>query len=90
MGRKHDRRIVERLRGYDIPVDVQPEVDAFIEAKLPKGGILGFDGRVVNARWGAKLAEIATAKSAKLFVKEDLILNMLLHYAGYHAKEIGL
>ena len=50
-----------------------PEVDAFIEAKLPKGGILGFDGRVVNARWGAKLAEIATAKSAKLFVKEDLI-----------------
>ena len=50
-----------------------PEVDAFIEAKLPKGGILGFDGRVVNARWGAKLAEIATAKSAKLFVKEDLM-----------------
>lgn len=50
-----------------------PEVDAFIEAKLPKGGILGFDGRVVNAKWGAKLAEIATAKSAKLFVKEDLI-----------------
>ena len=50
-----------------------PEVDTFIEAKLPKGGILGFDGRVVNARWGAKLAEIATAKSAKLFVKEDLI-----------------
>ena len=50
-----------------------PEVDAFIEAKLPKGGILGFDGRVVNARWGAKLAEIAAAKSAKLFVKEDLM-----------------
>lgn len=50
-----------------------PEVDAFIEAKLPKGGILGFDGRVVNARWGAKLAEIAIAKSAKLFVKEDLM-----------------
>lgn len=50
-----------------------PEVDAFIAAKLPKGGILGFDGRVVNARWGAKLAEIAAAKSAKLFVKEDLM-----------------
>lgn len=50
-----------------------PTVDEFIEDKLTKEGCIGFDGRVVNGRWGKKLADIAEKKSGKLHVDEDLI-----------------
>lgn len=50
-----------------------PKVDEFIADKLPQGGCLGFDGRVVNGTWGKKLEEIATKKQASLHVNEDLI-----------------
>lgn len=48
-------------------------VDEYIENALKAGETLGFDGRVVNSRWGKKLETIATKKGAKLFVEEDLI-----------------
>lgn len=41
-----------------------PTVDEFVTEKLPKNGCLGFDGRVVNAAWGEKLAKIAEEKHA--------------------------
>ncbi len=50
-----------------------PKVDEFIGEKLPEGGCLGFDGRVVNGSWGRKLNDIAEKKSGKLHVDEDLI-----------------
>ena len=50
-----------------------PKVDEFIADKLPQGGCLGFDGRVVNGTWGKKLEEIAVKKQASLHVNEDLI-----------------
>ena len=50
-----------------------PTVDAFIEEKLPEGGCLGFDGRVVNGRWGSKLEKIVTDKKGSMHVNEDLI-----------------
>ncbi|MBO5523646.1 MAG: aminopeptidase P family protein [Roseburia sp.] len=50
-----------------------PKVDEFIEEKLPEGGCLGFDGRVVNGTWGRKLEKIASGKQASLQVNEDLI-----------------
>lgn len=50
-----------------------PKVDEFIEDKLPQGGCLGFDGRVVNGTWGQKLEKIAEKKQASLHVDEDLI-----------------
>lgn len=50
-----------------------PKVDEFIEEKLPEGGCLGFDGRVVNGTWGRKLEKIASGKKASLQVNEDLI-----------------
>lgn len=50
-----------------------PKVDEFIADKLPEGGCLGFDGRVVNGTWGKKLEKIASEKQASLHVNEDLI-----------------
>lgn len=50
-----------------------PKVDEFVEEKLPKGGCLGFDGRVVNGSWGKKLLGIAEKKHGMLHVDEDLI-----------------
>lgn len=48
-------------------------VDEFIAEKLPEGGCLGFDGRVVNGRWGSRLKKTAEEKHASLHVTEDLI-----------------
>lgn len=50
-----------------------PKVDEFVEEKLPEGGCIGFDGRVVNGSWGKKLSGIAEKKHATLYVEEDLI-----------------
>lgn len=50
-----------------------PKVDEFIEDKLPEGGCIGFDGRVVNGSWGGRLAAVAERKHGSLAVNEDLI-----------------
>ena len=50
-----------------------PKVDEFIGEKLPEGGCLGFDGRVVNGAWGGRLNRLASEKHASLHVDEDLI-----------------
>lgn len=50
-----------------------PTVDAFIADKLPRGGKLGFDGRVVNSLWGKRLSKMAEEKGAALSCEEDLI-----------------
>lgn len=50
-----------------------PTVNEFIEQKLKEGGTIGFDGRVVNTRWGLQLKEIAKKKNGALYVEEDLM-----------------
>lgn len=50
-----------------------PTVTKYIEEHLPKGGCLGFDGRVVNTALGKKLAKIAEKKQGIIYAKEDLI-----------------
>ena len=50
-----------------------PTVDEYVEQTMKEGGTIGFDGRVVNGRWGAKLQQIAEKKHGKLYVQEDLI-----------------
>lgn len=50
-----------------------PKVDEFIEDRLPEGGCIGFDGRVVNGSWGGKLAAVAERKNGSLAVNEDLV-----------------
>ena len=49
-----------------------PTVDEFIKEKLPEGGCLGFDGRVVNGRWGSRLEAVVKEKNGKMNVSEDL------------------
>ena len=58
---------------YRMAEEGVPTVEEFVKDKLPEGGCLGFDGRVVNAAWGEKLEKITTEKNGKLYVSEDLI-----------------
>lgn len=50
-----------------------PSIEELIEEKLPDGGRLGFDGRVVNAAWGRKLKTAVEKKGGSLYTEEDLI-----------------
>lgn len=50
-----------------------PTVNEYIEQNLKEGGKLGFDGRVINTRWGNQLAKIAEEKKGSMYVEEDLI-----------------
>ncbi len=50
-----------------------PTVEEYIKKELLENGCLGFDGRVMNNKWGQKLSAIAEEKNAKLFVEEDLV-----------------
>ena len=50
-----------------------PKVEEYVKDHLTEGSCIGFDGRVVNGRWGAKLQQIAEKKHGKLYVQEDLI-----------------
>lgn len=58
---------------YRIGEEGVPTIEDFIKEKLPQNGCLGFDGRVVNANWGKKLAQLAKEKEAGLYVTEDLV-----------------
>ena len=50
-----------------------PTVEAFLADRLPEGGVLGFDGKVVNAHLGQDLAAIAAEKKGSLYTSEDLV-----------------
>ncbi len=48
-------------------------VQEFMQEKLPDGGCIGFDGRVVNDRDGEAFRAIAAAKKGRLETGEDLV-----------------
>ncbi len=50
-----------------------PTVDEFIEKMLPENGVIGFDGRVINAAWGIRLQKIAEKAGGRVYVSEDLV-----------------
>lgn len=50
-----------------------PTPEDFIADKVPQGGCVGFDGRVVNAFWGKQLAEKTFNKAVKFHTDEDLV-----------------
>ena len=50
-----------------------PTIEEYLEQTLSDGDIIGFDGRVVDGAWGAKLLEIAQKKNGGVYVDEDLI-----------------
>lgn len=50
-----------------------PTVEEFLEDKLAQGGVLGFDGRVMNSADASKYEALVQKKEGSLYVKEDLV-----------------
>ena len=50
-----------------------PTIPEFLTEKLPEGGTLGFDGRVINSAAAEKYEAIVAEKNGKLYVSEDLV-----------------
>lgn len=48
-------------------------IEDFIIEKVPQGGKLGFDGRVVNSRMGLKLEEKLKEKNASIIYDRDIV-----------------
>lgn len=48
-------------------------IEDFIIEKMPEGGRLGFDGRVVNSRMGLKLEEKLKEKNASIIYDRDIV-----------------
>ncbi len=68
----------QQLRGttvtlYRMGEEGVPTLTEYVRSALPEGGVLGFDGRVVNAALGRQLEALAKEKGGSLAVAEDLI-----------------
>lgn len=50
-----------------------PTIEEYLAEKLPEGGCLGFDGRVVNTTSGKKYQTIVADKKGTIHVDEDLV-----------------
>ena len=53
--------------------DGVPEIEDYLADKLPEGGVLGFDGRVVSSQEGKKLAKKLEEKKITLSYEMDLV-----------------
>ena len=49
-----------------------PTKEEFLEQKMQSGQVLGFDGRVVDTRFGLKLEKMLAAKNVGIAYREDL------------------
>lgn len=58
---------------YKMGQEDVPEIPKFLEDELPEGGVLGFDGRVMNSKLAETFQKIAEEKKGSLYVTEDLI-----------------
>lgn len=50
-----------------------PTVEEYVKDKLKEGGVLGFDGRVVNGKLGEDFERVAEGKNGSVFAEEDLV-----------------
>ena len=50
-----------------------PTIEEYLAEVLPEGGVLGFDGRVVNSRMGEELKEALEDKQVTFSYEEDLV-----------------
>lgn len=50
-----------------------PDVNQFISANVPEGGVLGVDGRMVSEAWAEGMRRMLAGRKAKLVLKEDLV-----------------
>ncbi|MCC8151816.1 MAG: aminopeptidase P family protein [Lachnospiraceae bacterium] len=58
---------------YKMGQEDVPEIPKFLKEELPEGGVLGFDGRVVNAKLAETFQKVAEKKQGSLYVTEDLV-----------------
>lgn len=70
--------------------DGVPTVEEYLEKVLPKGGVLGFDGRVVNSRMGKDLEELLEEKEIRLACEEDLAGFMWTDRPGLPAEPVWI
>lgn len=50
-----------------------PDVEEFLKNQVPENGVLGFDGRVVNAMTGRLLERLMASKQVSLKIGQDLV-----------------
>ena len=50
-----------------------PSIEAYVRKELPDGGVLGFDGRVVNAEMGEALERCAAERGGTICCDVDLV-----------------
>lgn len=48
-------------------------IEEFLQEEMPENSILGFDGKVISARWGDKLKELLKTKNITFSYTEDLV-----------------
>ncbi len=58
---------------YRMGMEDVPTVEAYVEERLPEGGVIGFDGRTVVAKEVDTYRAIAKKKKGRLCVTEDLV-----------------
>lgn len=68
----------KELEGQDVELmkmgeEGVPTIDAFLAEKLPEGGVLGMDGRVVNTGIGRGFEKIVAKKNGSMAIKHDLV-----------------
>ncbi len=68
----------KELEGQDVELmkmgeEGVPTIDAFLAEKLPEGGVLGMDGRVVNTGIGRGFEKIIAKKNGSMAIKHDLV-----------------
>lgn len=50
-----------------------PTIEEYLKKNMPEGGVLGFDGRVIDTRFGCRLKEILSEKGITINFKNDLV-----------------
>ncbi len=58
---------------YRMGMENVPTAMEFVEEELPKQGVIGFDGRVIQSAQAEELKKIADKKNGSLYVTEDLV-----------------
>lgn len=58
---------------YKMGEEGVPAIEEFLQDKMPEHGVLGFDGRVINTRFGLKLKDKLTDKNVTVAYEKDLV-----------------
>lgn len=61
------------IRLFKQGTDGVPEIEDFLAAVLKAGDVVGFDGRMVDARWGMKLEKVLAEKSIAIACGKNLV-----------------